>query len=105
MVATLSESSAAAAAEGKGVDFGLTADQELLRDEVRRFAEERIRPGVAERDREHRFPEAILREMGEMGLRGMMIPEAYGGAGLDALTYCMAIEEISRVCPSTGVTM
>jgi alkylation response protein AidB-like acyl-CoA dehydrogenase len=102
MVATLSEPSAAAA---DGVDFGLTEDQELLRDEVRRFAEERIRPGVAERDREHRFPEEVLREMGEMGLLGMMVPEEYGGAGLDSLTYCMAIEEIGRVCPATAVTM
>jgi alkylation response protein AidB-like acyl-CoA dehydrogenase len=104
MVATLSEPAAGTDAS-EGIAFGLSEDQELLRDEVRRFAEERIRPGVAERDREHRFPEEILREMGEMGLLGMMIPEEYGGAGLDALTYCMAIEEISRVCPSTGVTM
>jgi alkylation response protein AidB-like acyl-CoA dehydrogenase len=102
MVATLSEPTAAVA---EGVEFGLTEDQELLRDEVRRFAEERIRPGVAERDREHRFPEEIVREMGEMGLLGMMVPEEYGGAGLDALTYCMAIEEIGRVCPAMAVTM
>src|SRR5919112_3876750 len=105
MVATLSEPAAAAAAEGKGVEFGLTEDQELLRGEVRRFAEERIRPGVAERDRKHEFPEEVLREMGEMGLLGMMVPEEYGGAGLDALTYCMAIEEIGRVCPATAVSM
>ena len=59
-----------------GVDFSLTEDQELLRDEVRRFAEERIRPGVAERDREHRFPAEIVAEMGELGLLGMMVPEA-----------------------------
>jgi len=104
MVATLSEPMAETETSA-GIDFALSEDQELLRDEVRRFAEERIRPGVAERDREHRFPEEILGEMGEMGLLGMMIPEQYGGAGLDALTYCMAIEEISRVCPSTGVTM
>ena len=106
MVATLSEPTASAAPESAaGIDFGLTEDQELLRAEVRRFAEERIRPGTAERDREHRFPEEILREMGEMGLLGMMVDETYGGAGLDALSYCLAIEEVARVCPSTAVTM
>jgi len=106
MVATLSEPAASAAPESTaGIDFGLTEDQELLRAEVRRFAEGRIRPGTAERDREHRFPEEILREMGEMGLLGMMVAEAYGGAGLDALSYCLAIEEVARVCPATAVTM
>jgi butyryl-CoA dehydrogenase len=88
-----------------GIDFSLTGDQELLRSEIRRFAEERIRPGVAERDRKHEFPAEILREMGEMGLLGMMVPEEYGGAGLDPLTYCLAVEEIARVCPATAVTM
>ena len=88
-----------------GLDFGLSEDQELLRAEIRRFAEERIRPGVAERDRNHEFPADILREMGEMGLLGMMVPEEYGGAGLDTLTYCIAMEEVSRVCPATAVTM
>lgn len=88
-----------------GIDFSLTEDQALLRSEVRRFAEERIRPGVAERDRKHEFPLDILHEMGEMGLLGMMIPEEYGGAGLDALTYCIAMEEIARICPATAVSM
>jgi alkylation response protein AidB-like acyl-CoA dehydrogenase len=87
------------------LDFSLTEDQQLLRDEVRRFAEERIAPGTEERDREHRFPEEILGEMGELGLLGMMVPEEHGGAGLDPLTYLLAVEEISRVCPSVGVTM
>ncbi len=87
------------------VSFALDEDQELLRQEVRRFAEERIRPGLAERDREHRFPVEILKEMGELGLLGMMVPEEYGGAGYDVLSYLVAIEEISRVCPSTAVTM
>ena len=87
------------------MDFSLTDEQQLLRDEVRRFAEERIAPGVDERDREHAFPRQILREMGELGLLGMMVGERYGGAGLDPLSYCVAVEEISRVCPAIGVTM
>lgn len=88
-----------------GVDFSLSEDQELLRDEVRRFAEERIRPGLAERDRKHEFPVDIFKEMGEMGLLGMLVPEEYGGAGLDPLTYCIAMEEIARVDPAVAVTM
>lgn len=88
-----------------GVDFALSEDQELLRDEVRRFAEGRIRPGVAERDRKHEFPVDIFKEMGEMGLLGMLIPEEHGGAGLDPLTYCIAMEEIARVDPAVAVTM
>jgi len=87
------------------VDFALSDEQVLLRDEVRRFAEERIRPGVHERDRDHRFPDAIVSEMAELGLLGMLVPEAYGGAAQDSLTYCLCVEEVSRACPSLGVTM
>jgi butyryl-CoA dehydrogenase len=101
-MATLTEPTAA---QGGGIDFALAEDQEMIRAEVRRFAEERIRPGLAERDREHRFPEEILREMGEMGLLGMLVPEEYGGGGMDPLTYVVAVEEVARVCPSTAVTM
>lgn len=87
------------------VDFTLTEDQELLRQEIRRFAEERVRPGLRQRDLAHEFPAALVAEMGELGLLGMLVPEAYGGGGQDPLTYCLAVEEISRVCPSLGVTM
>ena len=85
--------------------FDFSEDQVLLRDEVRRFAVERIRPGLAERDKQHRFPQEILAEMGELGLLGMMVGEENGGPGLDALTYCLAVEEIAAVCPSVAVTM
>lgn len=85
--------------------FEFTEDQILLRDEIRRFAVERIRPGVAERDKKHEFPSAILAEMGELGLLGMMVGEEHGGPGLDSLTYCLAVEEIAAVCPSVAVTM
>jgi alkylation response protein AidB-like acyl-CoA dehydrogenase len=87
------------------VEFGLTEEQELLRAEIRRFAEERILPGTAERDRRHEFPADLVAEMGELGLLGMLIAERYGGGGVDPLTYCLAVEEISRACPSLGVTM
>ncbi len=91
--------------EPSGIDFALGEERELLVEQVRRFAEERIRPGVEERDREHRFPSEVVAEMAELGLFGMLVEEDYGGAGADPLTYVLAVEEIARVCPSTAVTM
>ncbi len=87
------------------IDFSLSEDQDFLREQVRRFAEERIRPGVEQRDRDHEFPAGLLAEAAELGLLGMMIPETYGGAGADVLTYAIAVEELARVCPSISVTM
>ncbi len=87
------------------MDFSRTEEQELLCDEVRRFAEQRIRPGVAERDASKEFPHEIVAEMGEMGLLGMMVPEEYGGAGFSPLSYVMAVEELAVVCPSIAGTM
>jgi acyl-CoA dehydrogenase len=87
------------------VEFDLSEEQKLLRGEVRRFAEERIRPGLESRDRGGEFPSDILREAGELGLLGMMVPERWGGAGLSALSYVVAVEELARVCPSVAVSM
>jgi alkylation response protein AidB-like acyl-CoA dehydrogenase len=87
------------------VDFSLSDEQELLRAEVRRFAEERIRPGLRERDQRHEFPAAIVAEAAELGLLGMLVPEEHGGGGQDPLSYCLAIEELSRVCPAVGITV
>jgi butyryl-CoA dehydrogenase len=83
----------------------LTEGQRLLRDEVRRFCEERIRPGTAQRDRDHVFPAEILRELGEMGLLGMTVAEAWGGSELGGLELVIVVEEIARVCPSTAVSL
>ena len=96
---------AVAEALAAGPDFGLNEEQELLRSEVRRFAEQRIRPGLEERDREHRFPEAILRQLGEMGLLGVMVDESYGGAAIGKASYVVVVEELARVCPSVAVTV
>ncbi len=87
------------------MNIELSEEQRLLRDEIRRFSEERIRPGVAERDREHTFPAEILAELGEMGLLGMSVPEEYGGSGLSGLDLVIVIEEIARVCPSIAVSV
>ena len=92
-------------ATGGAVDFGLTQEQELLRQELRRFGEERIRPGVAERDAKREFPLEIFRQLGEMGLLGCFVPERWGGAGFDLVSYAVAIEEIARACPSVAVTV
>jgi len=83
----------------------LSEGQKLLRDEVRRFCEDRIRPGNAERDRNHTFPADILAELGEMGLLGMTVAEEYGGSGLTALDLVIVVEEIARVCPSVAVSL
>ncbi len=81
----------------------LNEEQNLLREEVRRFAEEVVAPGAKERDVEGVFPGEVIRQAAEMGLSGVAVPEAHGGAGMDTLSYCLVIEEISRVCATTGV--
>jgi alkylation response protein AidB-like acyl-CoA dehydrogenase len=85
------------------MNFELTEEQLRIRDVVKEFAETEIAPGVAEREKHERFPREILSHLAEMGILGMMVPESYGGAGTDALSYVLAIEELARVCPSTAV--
>ncbi len=85
------------------MNFDLTEDQQRIRDAVREFAEAEIAPGVAEREEKERFPREVLEGLARMGILGMMVPEQYGGAGADALSYVLAIEELARVCASTAV--
>lgn len=73
----------------------LSEEQAMVRDMARQFARERLAPGAAERDRTSRFPAEELREMGDLGLLGMVVPEEWGGAGADAVAYALAIEEIA----------
>jgi alkylation response protein AidB-like acyl-CoA dehydrogenase len=87
------------------MQFDLTEEQRLLREEVRRFSEEEIRPGVNERDRDHTFPREILHKLGEMGLLGMSVSEEYGGTGLTSVDLVIVVEEIARVCPSVAVSL
>ena len=87
------------------MQFDLSEEQELLRSTVREFAESRIAPVAEELDREHRFPYDIVTELGELGLMGIPIPEEYGGAGADTLSYALAIEELTRVDSSVAITV
>ena len=81
-----------------GPAFDLSEDQQAVREMVRDFAESEIRPIAATIDETHDFPLETARKMGELGLMGMFVPEAYGGAGMDYVSYVIAIEELSRVC-------
>ena len=85
------------------MNFEPTEEQIRIREAVREFAAAEIAPHVTRWEKEERFPKEILTRLGEMGVMGMMIPEAYGGAGADALSYVFAIEELSRACASTAV--
>ena len=83
----------------------LTEEQKLLQETVRRFAEEVARPRAKEIDQTGEFPRSFFDQAGELGLAGVFIPEEYGGAGMDTVSYCIAIEEISRVCATSGVIL
>src|SRR5689334_8065160 len=87
------------------MNFDLTPEHELVRSTVREFAESRIAPVAAELDREHRFPYDIVSELAELGLMGMTIPEEYGGAGTDTLSYAIAVEELTRIDSSVAITV
>ena len=79
--------------------------KKLLLEQVRAFAEEQIKPQAARLDASGEFPTAIVKQLGEMGLMGMMVPEQWGGAEMDAVSYAMAMEEIAAACASTAVIM
>ena len=87
------------------MEFRLNEDQEMLRDMIREFAEKEIAPIAAELDEQERFPEELIPQMGEMGAMGIPVSEDYGGTGMDYQSYVLAVEEISKICASTGVTI
>jgi len=88
-----------------GMDLDLTPEHELIRDTVRTFARERVAPVAEELDRESRFPVELVREMAELGLMGIPLPEEHGGAGGDTVGYALAIEELTRVDSSVAITV
>ena len=87
------------------MNLDLTEEHELLRRTVREFADQRVAPVAEELDREHRFPYELVSEMAELGLMGMTIPEEYGGAGTDTVSYAIAVEELTRVDSSVAITV
>ncbi|WP_252314678.1 acyl-CoA dehydrogenase [Sinobaca sp. H24] len=87
------------------MDFGLTEEQQMIRKMVRDFANKEVAPTAEERDEEERFDRSIFNKMAELGLTGIPWPEQYGGIGGDYVSYVIAVEELSRVCASTGVTL
>ncbi len=82
-----------------------TEDQSAIREAARDFAMSEIDPGAAARDASGEFPKAILKQLGEMGFLGMVVPEAYGGAGVDFLSYILALEQVAYADASVAVTM
>jgi alkylation response protein AidB-like acyl-CoA dehydrogenase len=90
------------------MDFSLSDHQKLIRDTVRQFMENEVRPGVRQRDREGRFPTEEVKKIAELGCCGIMTPEEWGGAGLDTISYVLMLEEVARVdaamATSLGVT-
>jgi butyryl-CoA dehydrogenase len=87
------------------VDLDLTEEQQLLQKSVRDFAEAEVKPHAREIDETGRFPRDNFKKASELGLTGVAVPENYGGAGMDHVSYAIVIEEISRVCASTGVIL
>jgi alkylation response protein AidB-like acyl-CoA dehydrogenase len=87
------------------MDFRPTEEQALLRRTVRAFAETEIRPHVREWDETQHFPSELVPRLAELGLLGIQIPEAYGGAGMSAVDYCIAIEELARVDPGVALSV
>ena len=87
------------------MDFGLSDDQREIQALAREVAKEKIEPHAAEWDREHRFPRELFTELAELGLMGVCIPEEYGGAGADFVSYVLVLEELSRADAGVGVTV
>ena len=87
------------------MDFNLTDNQKLFKKTIREFCEKNIKPLAEKIDKEEYFPKDLYKKMGHMGLMGMTVPQKYGGSGIDRISYMIALEEISRVCGSTGITV
>jgi len=87
------------------VDFNLTSEQKLFQKTVHEFCEKELKPLASKIDKEEYFPKKLYKKMGTMGLMGMTVPQAYGGSGIDRISYMISLEEVSRYCGSTGLTL
>lgn len=87
------------------MEFELTEEHQMVRDMARRFAETEIKPRAADLDENHEHPTDIVRQLGELKMMGIAVPEEYGGAGMDNVSYVLAMIEISKACAGTGAIM
>ena len=87
------------------MEFKLNEDQQLMKDMFVEFTEQFVKPIAAELDEQERFPEELIPQLGETGLLGIPVAEEYGGAGADNMSYVLAVEEVSKACASTSVTI
>ena len=87
------------------MDFHLTREREMLRKMYREFAQNEVKPLAATVDEKEMFPENTVKKMAQLGMMGIYFPKEYGGAGADYLSYIMAVEELSKVCATTGVIL
>ena len=87
------------------MDFTLTREQEFVKQMVREFTENEVKPLAAEIDQTERFPKETVEKMAKYGMMGIPFPVKYGGAGGDTLSYILAVEELSKACGTTGVIL
>jgi butyryl-CoA dehydrogenase len=85
--------------------YGLTEEQQMIKEMARKFAESELKPMAAEIDQKAEYPVELFKKMAEVGFMGLTVPAEYGGAGVDVVCYSIVIEELSRVCASTGLSV
>lgn len=88
-----------------GMTFAMSETQKMIAESVRDFAEQHIRPNIMKWDESQEFPVSVFKQLGEMGLMGVLVPEEYGGSGLSYFDYVTAIKELAKVDPSIGLSM
>src|SRR5688500_2202092 len=88
-----------------GLDFNPTENQVMIRDMIRKFGEEHIRPKLMEWDESQEFPVHVFKKLGELGLMGVLVPNEYGGSGFGYTEYVTALIEVSKICGSIGLSM
>ncbi len=87
------------------MNFEFTDEQKLVRDMAKDFAQKELKPIASTIDKEHKIPDEILKKLSDLGFFGVYMPQEYGGAGLDYISYVLVVEEISKICASTGVLL
>ena len=85
--------------------FELTEEQQMIRQAARDFAQTELKPGVIERDEHQKFPTEQIKKLGELGFMGLMVPQQYGGSGMDTVSYVLAMEELSKIDASASVVV